>query len=216
MNTAIASGDDYERGKLIVGNYDLYKALHEIEQKNTTATTIVLAHHGLDMFSPEEKKKVSEILDEHRVALYLCGDAHEVGCNPIGVNTVEVTMGCMKIKQENGVQTQAAFSVGELEDGYISIKTYQFDSQHPGWGPYMQFDKKLERLLRSRNLSISQSPNHTSTYYKTSSTNSSDNERTSGIKKIFDDSKDFKTLALEKVLMKKLESLIFGVYQVIA
>ena len=143
MNTAITCNKDDDRGQLVIGNYDLYKALKGINNDNPNTPIIVLAHHSPEAFSKHEREAVEKLLSEYGVKLYLCGDAHKVWHRRIN-RTLEITMGC--IKMENGAQ--AAFSVGKLyPDGRLSVYAYHWDFRMGGWGPYTQFNDSIAGII---------------------------------------------------------------------
>jgi len=143
INTAITCNKDDERGELIIGNNDLYRALEEIKKRSNGAPTIALAHHAIECLSKREREEVEKLLRDYSVRLYLCGDSHEVWCRPI-YQTAEITMGCLK----QGNNVQATFSIGELRlDGYITVDAHLWDSRMGGWGPYTQFNQRIKEIL---------------------------------------------------------------------
>ena len=145
LNTAVACGGDDDRGKLVIGNDDLYRALRDIKaRKIPDAPIIALAHHGLACFSEKERRAVENLLREYGVKLYLCGDAHDGWNRPLTRETVEITMGCLKW----GNGAQAVFSIGELRPGgFFEVQTHRWDPGMGGWGPYTQFDQRIREAL---------------------------------------------------------------------
>ena len=142
LNTAITCNDDQERGKLVIGNHNLYSALKAVSKEFPQKPIIILAHHALDMFSVEESKRVEGLLRRFKVRLYLCGDAHKVWYRSIGNNTLELTMGCIAELGSSGYQ--AVFSCGEIKDGLVTeLKAFQWDPQLMEWGQYSQFNQSI-------------------------------------------------------------------------
>lgn len=138
LNTCPLCNSDEERGKLLIGNCDLYSAL--CSMKNQSQPTIVLAHHGLDNFREDEKRAVEQIFQDSSVCLYLCGDAHLPWLRRSN-NLLEVTMGCL-VQDRN---TRTVFSVGELKDGDYSIEAHEWDTSLSEWGEYSQFNKRFRK-----------------------------------------------------------------------
>lgn len=138
LNTCLLCNSDEERGKLLVGNYDLYSALCKMRAQDQP--TIVLAHHGLDNFREDEKRVVEQIFQDSSVCLYLCGDAHFPWPRRNN-DLLEVTMGCL-VQQQN---TRTVFSVGELKDGDCSIEAHEWDTSLSEWGEYSQFNKRFRK-----------------------------------------------------------------------
>lgn len=138
LNTCLLCNSDEERGKLLIGNYDLYSAL--CNMRNRSQPTIVLAHHGLDNFREDEKRAVEQIFQDSPVCLYLCGDTH-LPWPRRSNDLLEVTMGCLV----QGRNTRTVFSVGELKDGDYSIEAHEWDTNLSEWGEYSQFNKRFRK-----------------------------------------------------------------------
>lgn len=144
MNTAITCADsktDYQH--IVIGCDDLARALKEIQEENkTNAPIIALAHHGTENFEAEERKNVKKLLQKYKVALYLCGHAHQGNADILGRNPVEIIMGCIKDTKN----TQAIFTIGEYENGQIKkINAHRWELG--SWGAYPQFDNMLKQYL---------------------------------------------------------------------
>lgn len=140
LNTGIFCNSDRDRGELIIGNYDLYRALEEMKQADSGRPIIVLGHHGLDNFREDERKAVETLFAEYPVRLYLCGDAHMPWKRRTN-GFMEITMGCLV--QEK--YTRTVFSAGALRRSDFSIEAHSWDADEGEWGEYTQFNKKLRK-----------------------------------------------------------------------
>lgn len=143
LNTAIASYDDDERGKLVIGNNDVFDALQEIKSKSPDKPIIVLAHHSLDCFSQQEREAVRDLFNSCNVLLYLCGDAHRSSLQTTN-EVLEVTMGCLT----TGDNSETVFSNGELWKGNkLSITAHRWGLGN--WSKYDHFNRDIKNSIRN-------------------------------------------------------------------
>lgn len=142
LNTAIACGQDNERGNLIIGNYYLYKSLEKIKQDYPGKEIIVLAHHALEFLSKSEREQIERLFANYAVIIYLCGDAHEIWGRKIN-NWFEITTGCLV--SEKGVET--VFCTGNTNEN--KILAYQWDSKFGKWSDYHGFNSHIQQIARS-------------------------------------------------------------------
>lgn len=143
LNTAITSGEDNERGKLVLGTQDLLKALNECKNDNPT---FVLAHHSTLLLSENEKHYIAKLFECGKILVYLCGDAHNSWCEKIDDTFVEITAGCMKV--DNGVQE--TFSIGQFDETthkITGITAHWWDRRTSRWGEYSQMTERIEEQL---------------------------------------------------------------------
>lgn len=140
LNTCLTCNSDQDRGELVIGNFDLYNALGEIEKNNPGNPIIVLAHHGMDNFKPDEKMAVEQIFKDYPVKLYLCGDAHNLWQRQNN-NVFELTMGCLV----QGKNIRTVFSIGELRGEDYSIEAHEWDTTTASWGEYSHFNKQFKK-----------------------------------------------------------------------
>lgn len=140
LNTGIFCNSDRDRGELMIGNYDLYRALQEMKREDPGRPIIVLGHHGLDNFREDERKAVETLFSEYPVRLYLCGDAHMPWKRRTN-GFMEITMGCLVQERH----TKTVFSAGELKADDFSIEAHSWDADEGEWGAYTQFNKKLSK-----------------------------------------------------------------------
>lgn len=139
LNSAIFHENKKDRGKLIIGNSYVSRALDEIQEEYQDKPIIVLAHHGLDYLIKQEKDKLEQLFSRNPVKLYLCGDAHEVTCRKL-YSFLEITMGCLQ--SEKGVQ--AAFCYGDTDKK--TIEAYEWDFTFGRWVPYTGFNDTIKEL----------------------------------------------------------------------
>ena len=142
LNTCVVSNSDNDRGDLIVGNFDLYQCLELLKQNSPNKYVIILAHHGMDNFRPDEKKEVEQLFGDYPIKLYLCGDAHTPWRRSTN-GIMEITMG--GLIQGNNVRT--VFSVGCIEKGKCLIKAHEWDADTSRWGEYTQLNDELRDAL---------------------------------------------------------------------
>lgn len=140
LNTCLTCNSDQDRGELVIGNFDLYNALGEIEKNNPGKPIIVLAHHGMDNFKPDEKMAVEQIFKDYPVKLYLCGDAHNLWQRQNN-NVFELTMGCLV----QGKNIRTVFSTGELRGEDYSIEAHEWDTTTASWGEYSHFNRQFKK-----------------------------------------------------------------------
>ena len=138
LNTCSVCNSDNDRGDLIIGNFDLYLCLEKLKQNHPNKPVIVLAHHGMDNFRPDEKKAVERLFEDYPIKLYLCGDAHTPWRRSTN-GIMEITMGCLV----QGRNVRTVFSVGELENGKCLIKAHEWDADTSRWGEYTQLNDEL-------------------------------------------------------------------------
>ncbi len=74
INTCVASCNDGDDGKLIIGFELLNNALEKIKNNKPT---IAIAHHNFDCLNKNDQKRLEILLKEKNISLYLCGHAHE-------------------------------------------------------------------------------------------------------------------------------------------
>lgn len=127
LNAVIASGrgSEIDKGGLIIGNNELYKALAEIKNRNINKPIFILSHHSIDCFSEEERRRTQRILKQFDFnVVWICGDSHKFnGENRDGVSYV--TVGSF-IKEKND---EAGFIVFDISNGKISVETHIYDGQ---------------------------------------------------------------------------------------
>jgi len=106
LNTAIASGYDKFKHKLLIGTDDFEKALKQTSRD----LVIVLAHNRLSHLISDEQDIIKNIIKDNKTpVLWLCGDAHKAQYDN-SYNITCITAGCMI--QQNG--TEASFNVGQF------------------------------------------------------------------------------------------------------
>jgi pentatricopeptide repeat protein len=143
MNTAVTSNDNDERGKLVIGNNDLFFVLESVKAENPGCPIVVLAHHPMECFSKQEREAVISLLHDYPVPLYLCGDSHEIWPQKIN-ETMHITMGSLKVE----TSVPPTFAIGELRsDGYVTVNAHFWCSRMNDWGPYTQFNQRIEAIL---------------------------------------------------------------------
>jgi predicted phosphodiesterase len=142
MNTAVTCGRNNERGELIIGNFYLYKSLEKIKKEYPNKEIIVLAHHSLNFLSKSEQEQVELLFSESAIAIYLCGDAHEIWGRKIN-NWCEITTGCLV--QAKGIET--VFCIGDITDDKTEITAYQWDEKFANWSVYDGFNNHINKLL---------------------------------------------------------------------
>ena len=142
LNTCIICNSDNDRGNLIIGNFDIYQCLEEIKREYPDRPIIVLAHHGIENFRPDERNAVERLFKDYPIKLYLCGDAHKPWQRTTN-NILELTMG--GLIQGNNVRT--VFSVGEQKNEKYLIKAYEWDADTSRWGEYTQLNEELRDEL---------------------------------------------------------------------
>lgn len=149
LNTCLICNSDNDRGNLIIGNFDIYQRLEEIERDHPDRPIIVLAHHGIENFRPDERNAVERLFKDYPIKLYLCGDAHKPWRRTIN-GILELTMG--GLIQGNNVRT--VFSVGELKNEKYLIKAHEWDVDTSRWGEYTQLNEELRDELGTGVLDI--------------------------------------------------------------
>ncbi len=80
INTCLASCNDGDDGKLIIGFELLNNALEKIKNNKPT---IAIAHHNFDCLSKNDQRRLEILLKEKNISLFLCGHAHERESNLI-------------------------------------------------------------------------------------------------------------------------------------
>ena len=140
LNTSVLCNSNKDRGNLLLGNLDLYRALRTIRDNAPDKPVVVLAHHGLDNLRQDEKQTVEGIFKDFPVTLYLCGDAHETWQrNTNGL--YEITMGCLVWDKD----VEIVFSTGELPAGTLpwSVTAHEWDARYQRWDEYRHFNQEL-------------------------------------------------------------------------
>lgn len=147
MNTALACGSEDERGKLVIGNFYLYKILERIKNEYPEKQIIVLAHHAIECLSKKERETVEKLFNDYPISMYLCGDAHEPWCRRINQH-IEVTVGCM-VQEKN---VEAVFCIGETETS--SVISYHWDAKFSCWSDYSGFNKYMREQIGVHNCNL--------------------------------------------------------------
>lgn len=142
VNTAIACGQENERGNLIIGNYYLYKSLEKIKEDYPGKEIIVLAHHALEFLSKSEREQIECLFAEYPVIMYLCGDAHEIWARKLN-NWIEITIGCLV--QAKGTET--VFCAGDTSESKITA--YHWDNKFSKWSVYDGFNNYISGFAES-------------------------------------------------------------------
>jgi predicted MPP superfamily phosphohydrolase len=140
LNTAIASGHDDFRYKLLIGTDDFDK----IMRKANGRLLIVLAHNPLSHLEADEQNTIKNIIrDRETPVLWLSGDVHESRYDNT-YNIACVTTGCMI--QQNG--TEASFVVGDFEKYKgLSIKAHGYVPRHSYWQPEEALSKRIAESI---------------------------------------------------------------------
>jgi len=143
LNTAIASGRENDRGKLIIGYNDLHAILNEIEQKNVKPIVFILSHYIIDDFEHHESNHVKNIFKSFTFPIiWLCGDVHATRYNNAN-NVAYITSGSFVNQQ--GIE--ASFFVGELIGNKLFLNAYGYDSDNSGWGVKEALTNRLIEIL---------------------------------------------------------------------
>ena len=146
LNTSLTCGDSEDRGNLVIGNSELYRALEEIKTHSPEMPIIVLAHHAPELFSMAEKDAVERLFVDYQVLLYLCGDAHRITCRKVN-KVLEYTIGCMTFDKE----IQVTFAHGELTGNTHSVTAHFWDAQSMCWGLYDPFNRYYKKISMPTN-----------------------------------------------------------------
>lgn len=138
LNTAITAGRDDERGTLLLGTQYLEQALSKLRPDKPV---IMLGHHGHSFLDADELKKVSLMLQEHNIKLYLCGHEHALWYDSFGQDVRQYTSGCI---YDDGGKTDVGFTSGHLnEHNTVSVEFHHWDSEFNTWGSRQKTDKEF-------------------------------------------------------------------------
>lgn len=114
---------------LIIGSRQLQLALDDL---NDSKPTIVLSHYAITSLDPEERRMVSNMLDDYHIYLWLAGHEHYHDLKPCGyIHSIQ----CGELKIED--RCKSTFLVGEYdtETGQVDIRAYNWFSPE-GWAEY--------------------------------------------------------------------------------
>lgn len=136
VNTAIASGHDDYKHKLLLGTNDFEKALDQTDCQ----LVFILAHNPISHLAPDEQRYVKNMInDKKKTVIWLCGDAHKSQYDNM-YDIACITTGCMV--QPNG--TDASFIVGELKpDHGLTIWAHGYIPDHSNW----QYEEALSNRI---------------------------------------------------------------------
>lgn len=133
INTAWLSLDDNDRLQLTPGSNLLKDALEKLQNCNIK---IVLGHHPIEWFRPDQVKTIKSILRKHN-ALYLHGHRHDTYADPIGGEYLCVqcgaafqTRGYDKCNNVNGLM----WAKLDLTQRFLYLQPRQWNSEDTsGW-----------------------------------------------------------------------------------
>ena len=141
-----AGGKLDDRGKIVIGNDELDRALGVIDEKNPNKPVIILAHHSPEFFAVDERRAIETIWNRHKnIKLYLCGDAHKIWFSD-RKQVREITAGCLL----HADGTEAVFYEGEFPDGRITAHRWEPNLPEPDWTPHHLLDDQLMRDITPR------------------------------------------------------------------
>lgn len=92
LNTSITSGNDDDRGYLLLGSKYLQEVLDSID---STKPTIMIGHHGNSFINREENKYIQNKLKNKNIHVYLCGHEHSIADETVWDNIRQYTAGCI-------------------------------------------------------------------------------------------------------------------------
>lgn len=142
INTCIASCNDGDDGKLLLGFKLLSKAIEGITNNKPT---IAIAHHNFDCLDKIEQRKLEILLKEKNILLYLCGHSHERESNIVlRYNQMKMlnafTCGTLMSIDGNNKIVDTVFFCGEMDilssEGIIKSYKWTLDD---GWKEDVEF-----------------------------------------------------------------------------
>lgn len=139
LNTAIACGQDNERGKLLLELNDFNKIIDQIKNERI----FILAHHPLSHLHEDIQRIIkNDLYDRKKLVLWLCGDTHVMEYDNT-YNIACIPVGCMI--QEKG--TEAGFLEGELSADGVSIKAHRYITKHSYWQSEGAINKRIIQAI---------------------------------------------------------------------
>lgn len=133
LNTSITSGNDDDRGYLLLGSKYLQEVLDSID---STKPTIMIGHHGNSFINREENKYIQNKLKNKNIHVYLCGHEHSIADETVWDNIRQYTAGCIW-NSEKSENTMAGYYVGEIdENNILRVKAYQWLADKSKWWLY--------------------------------------------------------------------------------
>ena len=144
LNTSVCCTKDGEEGTLIVGTKYVIEALKRIQENSPGKPIIAIAHHGMRMLYPPERKRLLSIMRDYGVNLFLCGHEHEIWHEPLTQDLYQINMGC--VKHSEGVQIGFSTGLLDAKKAHFIIQAHIWDSQFSKWGIYPQFGFENESL----------------------------------------------------------------------
>lgn len=128
LNTAITAGRKDERGALLLGMQYLKQAIDELDPNKPV---IMIGHHGHSFLDTEEIKKISLLLQERNISLYLCGHEHALWHDLFGQGIHQITSGC--IYDDSG-KFNVGFTSGSLNSkNEVSVAFHQWNQDQDMW-----------------------------------------------------------------------------------
>lgn len=144
INSCLICNGDNDRGNLIVFISDIYNVLRNA---NPDYSTIILMHHELAMFLPEDRKKLEEVFKSFNVKLILCGDAHRRWSRKIN-SVIEVTAG--SLKSDDFIDSN--INIGSILNDNSEIISHKWDVGMRRWSVDSAFNDMIKEELGQNSL----------------------------------------------------------------
>jgi len=141
LNTCLASCDDQDEGRLLIMESELVNVFTGIENGKPT---IVIGHHGLRYFEKTQQREMGRLFNDYNVGCYLCGHAHELGCQRIEYSSREINQYTCGIGVTQANLPKAVFIHGSYYHSYGTMHVTPYSYHENGnWAVDYEIHERL-------------------------------------------------------------------------